>query len=93
MKHLFRNISIMVELNDTFLSKTLSMMTSISNVYSESENFLNVDGDDEFVLHIEAEWSTFKNKFVILKSMFDSKNTKNIFELFAKMIPLCNAFP
>ena len=85
--------SILVELNDRFSSTTLSMIKSMSAVYPESENFLNVDVIDEFALHIDADRSNLKNEFQVLKSMFNSENTSSIFEFLRRIIPLCTAFP
>ena len=51
----------LVELDDRFSSKTLSMMKSISTVYPESEHFLNIDHIDEFSLHIGADINILKN--------------------------------
>lgn len=45
----------LVELNDRFSSKTLSLMKSIYTVYPESKNFLNIDDIEEFSHHIDAD--------------------------------------
>ena len=54
----------LVELNDRFSSKTLSAMKSISTVYAESENFLNLDDIDEFSKHIDTVQSTLTNRLI-----------------------------
>lgn len=59
----------LVELDERFSSKTLSMMKSLSTVYPESENFLNIDYIDEFSLHIGADSNVLKNELIVIKSM------------------------
>ncbi|CAF3965624.1 unnamed protein product [Rotaria magnacalcarata] len=53
----------LVELNDRFSSKTLSLMKSISTVYPSSTSFLNTDAIDEFCCHIGGDSSALKNEF------------------------------
>ena len=84
--------SILVELNDRFSSKTLSLMKSVSCVYPESANFLNVDAVNEFADHIGADKNALKNEFRVLKPMIESKNMGTVFELFAEIMPLRTAF-
>ncbi|CAF4096061.1 unnamed protein product, partial [Rotaria magnacalcarata] len=57
----------LVELNDRFSSKTLSLMKSISTVYPSSTSFLNTDAIDEFCCHIGGDSSALKNEFFVIK--------------------------
>ncbi len=83
----------LVELNDRFSSKTLSMMKSISTVYPESRNFLNIDDIDELSRHVDADSSALKNEFIVIKSMLQSKTINNVIEFLNELLPLSNAFP
>ena len=77
----FRLIDCMlVELNDRFSSQTLSLMKSISTVYPEYENFLNIDDMAEFCRHIGGDLSLLKNESVVIKSMVQSKPLSNVLE-------------
>lgn len=84
--------SILIELNDRFSSRTLSLMKSVSCVYPESVNFLNVDAVNEFADHIGADKNALKNEFRVLKPMIESRKMGTIFELFAEIMPLRTAF-
>lgn len=90
----FRLIDCMlVELNDRFSSKTLSLMKSISTVYPECENFLSIDDIDAFSRHIDGDSSLLKNEFVVIKPMLESKRINDVFEFLSELIPMANAFP
>ncbi|CAF1464519.1 unnamed protein product, partial [Rotaria sordida] len=83
----------LVELNDRFSSKTLSLMKSISTVYPESSNFLNIDDIEEFSRHIDTDPSALKNKFIVIKSMLQSKTINDVIEFLNELLPLSSAFP
>jgi len=83
----------LVELNDRFSSKTLSLMKSISTVYPESKNFLNIDDIDEFSQHIDTDSSALKNEFLVIKSILQSKTINEVIELLNEISPLSGAFP
>jgi len=83
----------LVELNDRFSSKTLSLMKSISTVYPESKNFLNIDDIEEFSHHIDTDSNALKNEFIVIKSMLQSKTINDVIEFLNELIPLSNAFP
>jgi hypothetical protein len=68
----------LVELNERFSLKTLSLMKSISIVYPESENFLNINHIDDFSYHIDIDPNTVKNEFDVIKSMLKSKPMNDI---------------
>ncbi|CAF3046475.1 unnamed protein product [Rotaria socialis] len=82
-----------VELNDRFSSKTLSLMKSISTVYPNSINFLNIDAIDEFCFHIGGDSSALKNEFLVIKPMLQSKKVNNVIELYNELISMSDAFP
>ena len=84
---------ILVESNNRFSSKTLSLMKSISTVYPESKNFLNIDGIDEFSHRIDTDSNTLKNEFIVMKSMLQSKTINDVIEFLNEIIPLSSAFP
>lgn len=84
---------ILVELNDRFSSKTLSLMKSISTVYPESANFLNIDAVDEFCFHVGVDSNALKNEFLVIKPMLESKKVNDVIELFNELKPLSDAFP
>ena len=69
----------LVELNDIFSSKTLSLTKSISTVYPNSANFLNTDAVDEFCRHIGTDSSALKNEFLVIKPMLESKSSIMLF--------------
>jgi len=83
----------LVELNDRFSSKTLSLMKSISTVYPESKNFLNIDDIGDFSCHIDADSSALKNEFIVIKPMLQSKTINDVIEFLNELLPLANAFP
>ena len=83
----------LVELNDRFSAKTLSLMKSISTAYTESENFLNADRVDEFCRHVNVDSSAFKNDFNVIKSMIKSKTINDIIQFLNELLPLLFAFP
>jgi hypothetical protein len=83
----------LVELNDRFSSKTLSLIKSISTVYPESENFLNIEDVDEFCRHIDVDSSALKNEFAVIKSMFQSKTINDVIQFLKELIPYSTAFP
>ncbi|CAF4154606.1 unnamed protein product [Rotaria sordida] len=70
----------LVELNDKVSSKPLSLMKSISTIYPDSENFLNIDDIDAFSEHIGGNLTVLKNEFAVIKSMLESKTVKDVFE-------------
>ncbi|CAF1383133.1 unnamed protein product [Rotaria sordida] len=70
----------LVELNDRVSSKPLSLMKSISTIYPDSENFLNIDDIDAFSEHIGGNLTVLKNEFAVIKSMLESKTVKDVFE-------------
>ena len=45
------------------------MLKSISTIYPESENFLNIDYIDEFSLRIDADSNALKNELIVIKPM------------------------
>ncbi|CAF4531509.1 unnamed protein product, partial [Rotaria sp. Silwood2] len=71
----------LLELNDRFSSKTLSLMKNISTVYPESANFLNIDEINDFCCHIGGDKSSLKNEFLVIKPMLESKKVNNIIQL------------
>ncbi|CAF1338639.1 unnamed protein product, partial [Rotaria sordida] len=83
----------LVELNDRFSSKTLSLMKSISTVYPESSNFLNIDDIEEFSRHMDTDPSALKNKFIVIKSMLQSKTINDVIEFLNELLQLSSAFP
>ncbi|CAF1440621.1 unnamed protein product, partial [Didymodactylos carnosus] len=83
----------LVELNDRFSLKTLSLMKSISTVYPESGNFLNIDQVDEFCRHVDVDSSALKNEFNVIKSWIESKKVSDIIKFLNKLLPLSFAFP
>ena len=80
----------LVELDDRFSSKTLSMMKSISTVYPESEHFLNIDYIDEFSLHIGADINALKN---VSNLWFNQKQLLMLFNFSNELLPFPDAFP
>ncbi len=68
-------------------------MKSISTVYPESKNFLNIDDIDEFSSHIDPDSSALKIEFIVIKSMLQSKTINNVIEFLNELLPLSNAFP
>ena len=83
----------LVELDDRFSSKTLSMMKSISTVYPESEHFLNIDYIDEFSLHIGVDINALKNERIVIKSMVQSTTITDVVQYLNELIPFSDAFP
>ena len=83
----------MVELNDRFSSKTLSLTKSISTVYPESANFLNSEAIDEFCSHIGGDSNALKNEFLVIKPMLESKKTKDVIQLLNELKLLSDVFP
>jgi hypothetical protein len=83
----------LVELNDRFSSKTLSMLKSISTVYPESENFLNIDYIDEFCAHIGADSNALKNELIVIKPMVQSKQINDVVQFLNELVPFAHAFP
>ena len=83
----------LVELNNRFSAKTLSLMKSISTVYPESENFLNADQVDEFCRHVNVDSSALKNEFNVIKSMIKSKTINDIIQFLNELLPFLSAFP
>ena len=81
----------LVELNDRLSSKTLELMKSISTVYPESENFLNISEVEEFSRHIDTDSNAPKNEFVVIKSMLQSKTVADVIEFLNELIPLSTA--
>ena len=79
--------SMLVELNDRFSSKTLSLMKSISTVYPESKNFLNINGIDEFSHHIDTDSNGLKIEFIVIKSMLQSKTINDVVGFLNEIIP------
>ena len=69
------------------------MMKSISTVYPESQNFLNVDDIDEFSHHIGADPNALKNEFIVIKAMLKSKTITDVIAFLNELLPLSNAFP
>ncbi|CAF2855335.1 unnamed protein product [Rotaria sp. Silwood2] len=83
----------LVELNDRFSLKTLSLMKSISTVYPNSTNFLNIDAIDEFCFHIGGDSRALKNEFLVIKPMLESKKVNNVIELYNELVSMSDAFP
>lgn len=84
---------ILVELNDRFSCKTLSLLKSISTVYPESENFLDAEAVDDFCRHIDIHPNLVKNEFVVIKPMLQSKTIINVIDFLNELIPFSSAFP
>ena len=84
---------ILVELNDRFSCKTLSLLKSISTVYPESEHFLNAEEVDDFSRHINIDPNLVKNEFVVIKPMLQSKTIVDVVVFLNELIPLSSAFP
>jgi hypothetical protein len=82
----------LVELNDRFLVKTLSLIKSISTVYPESENFLSIDQVDEFCRYVTVDSSTLKNEFNVIKSMIESKTVDDIIQFLNELLSFSSAF-
>ena len=82
----------LVELNDRFSTKTLPLLKSISTVYPETTNFLNVDHVEEFSRHINIDSNALKNEFIVIKPMLQSKNIHDVIEFLNELIPISNAF-
>ncbi|CAM4917089.1 unnamed protein product [Rotaria socialis] len=68
-------------------------MKSISTVYPNSTNFLNIDAIDEFCFHIGGDSSALKNEFLVIKPMLQSKKVNNVIELYNELISMSDAFP
>ncbi|CAF5156169.1 unnamed protein product [Rotaria sp. Silwood1] len=68
-------------------------MKSISTVYPESANFLNIDEIDDFCCHIGGDKSSLKNEFLVIKPMLESKKVNNVIQLFNELISMSDAFP
>ncbi len=83
----------LVELNDRFSTKTLSLMKSISTVYPESKNFLNIDDVDEFSRHIDVDSRALKNEFIVIKSMLMSKTINDVIQFLNELTSFSTAFP
>jgi hypothetical protein len=82
----------LVELNDRFSVKTLSLMKSISTVYPESGNFLSIDQVDEFCRYVTVDSSTLKNEFNVIKSMIESKTVDDIIQFLNELLSFSSAF-
>jgi hAT family C-terminal dimerisation region len=83
----------LVELNDRFSLKTLSLMKSMSTVYPDGGNFLSVDDVFDFSEHIGADPHALKNEFMVLKPLLESKAINNVMNFLNELIPLSQAFP
>ena len=68
-------------------------MKSISTVYPESQNFLNVDYIGEFSHHIGADPNALQNEFIVIKAMLKSKTITDVIAFLNELLPLSNAFP
>jgi hypothetical protein len=83
----------LVELNDRFSRKTLSLLKSISTVYPESENFLNGDAVIDFCKHINVNANLVKNEFIVIQPLIQSKKITDVIGFLNELIPLSSAFP
>lgn len=83
----------LVELNDRFSSKTLSLMRSMSTVYPDGGNFLNGDDVYSFSEHINADPHAMRNEFMVLKALLETKPVHNVIDLLQELVPLSQAFP
>ena len=83
----------LVELNDRFSRKTLSLLKSISTVYPESENFLNGAEVADFCNHINVNANLVKNEFIVIESLIQSKKITDVISFLNELIPLAVAFP
>lgn len=84
---------ILVELKDRFSSKTLSLLKSLSTVYPESENFLNINDIQSFSDHIDGDLNATKNEFMVIKPMIKNKPITNVIEFLNELLPMAGAFP
>jgi len=66
----------LVELHDRFSSKTLSLIKSISTVYLESKNFLNVDDVEHWWIQLFGEPATATPSRSYF-SLFSQQNRKS----------------
>ena len=83
----------LVELNDRFSCKTLSLLKSISTVYPESENFLNSDSVTDFCNHININPNLVKNEFIVIQPLIQSKKITDVIGFLNELTPLSSAFP
>ncbi len=83
---------ILIELTDRFSAKTLSLLKSISTVYPESENFLNINDVRLFADHIDGDANAIKNEFMVIKPMIQNKSISNVIEFLNELLPLAGAF-
>ncbi|CAF1329996.1 unnamed protein product [Rotaria sordida] len=84
---------ILIELRDRFSAKTLSLLKSLSTVYPDSENFLNIGDVKMFCDHIDGDLQAIKNEFQVIKPMIKSKSVTNIIEFLDELLPMAGAFP
>ncbi|CAF4928516.1 unnamed protein product, partial [Rotaria sp. Silwood1] len=61
--------AILIELNDRFSNSNLNLLTSLSSLYPESENFLEFHSLREFADHLNCDRNLLENELNVIKPM------------------------
>ncbi|CAF3767631.1 unnamed protein product [Rotaria sp. Silwood1] len=85
--------AILIELNDRFSNSNLNLLTSLSSLYPESENFLEFHSLREFADHLNCDRNLLENELNVIKPMVKDDKLKSIAGLYKKLTPYKNAFP
>jgi len=83
----------LVELNDRFSSKNLQILSSISSLCPNNDNFLNFDTMKFFADHLKFDLIALCNELNVVKPMFKKQSISNIIDFYRQLHVYREAFP
>ena len=85
--------NILVELNNRFSSKNLQILSSISSLCPNNDNFLNFDTMKFFADHLKFDLIALCNELNVMKPMFKKQSISNIIDFYRQLHVYREAFP
>ena len=85
--------AILIELNDRFSNSNINLLTSLSSLNPENENFLKFQSLRQFAEHLSCDQNQLENELNVIKSMVKDDKLKSIAGLYKRLTPYKDAFP
>jgi hypothetical protein len=85
--------SVLIELNHRFSRETIEILTSVSSLSPNNENFLNFEKLKTFALHLDIDLDLLLNELNVLQPMMRKKDLSNIIELYWELMAYQDALP
>ncbi|CAF4564601.1 unnamed protein product [Rotaria sp. Silwood2] len=84
--------NILVELRDRFSSRNLQILSGISSLCPESDNFLHFDTLKPFANHLNVDLDALSNELMVVKPMLQNKLLTSIIDLYIELHLFKEAF-